>query len=119
MNITDREIKKLANLSIQKGEINGTIAKFVLNKLTRSQLEKYVKYLKTEISHQTVYIQVATKESGDLEKKLGEYFEGQTVEFKLDSSLGGGLKIQQTDTIIDLSLKYMIDNAVKTVKSEL
>ena len=115
MKLDTHNLKKLAKLSIQNGEINDTIATFVSQKLNNLQLKKYIAYLKIEIAQTTVYVTTADVASEEFEVQLKNYFRDNTVIFDKNETLGAGLAVRHDDMIIDVSLKNMIENTVNTV----
>lgn len=118
MKLTDYDVKKLTQISLENGKINSEVAEFVMTKFTKKNLKIYKKYLTKEISRQTVVVKTANVDF-DLEKKLKEHFAQKQIIIFEDNSLGAGMRIQQDDIIIDLTVKNMIHTTVKNVKAKL
>jgi|SRR3989344_3867154 len=115
--MSDDEIKKIANLTIRKGRINKTIAKFALRRLSRKYLLKYLMYLRRTAFENSVRIVSSRELPSALKKELDRKFSGKNVFYEIDSTLGDGIKSIIGDTVIDLSLENYLRNTVKGLKN--
>lgn len=114
-----KALKRLAQLSIDGKNIRKEIVDYVLKELKTQELKVYLNFLKDELERNKVYVKVANPASYDLQKKLSEMFPKKELVFMEDSSVGGGILIQNNDNIIDATLKGSVKHAIRAVKEEL
>lgn len=111
------DIKKLAKHTIVDGAVNKAVAQYVTSNLTRSDIKNYVFYLKKEIQQRTVYITSAEELQESQKKKFAEMFVHKDAVFTTDKNLGAGIVIKTNDTIMDASLKGLIDTTINELKN--
>ncbi len=108
------EIKKLAQASYKKNELNEEIVLKIAKNLTRSELRQYIKELKLIEAKNTVKVFVSSK-SRALEVELRKIFNSKKVEFTEDKNLIAGIKIVDFDKIYEVNLKNTLDSMVEYI----
>lgn len=100
-------------------QINQNLASFIFNRLSKSDLKKYLFYIKMVLKEKTLYITSAFEMNNEIKEKLENSFKDKKTIFSVDATLGAGLIIKNGDNVIDTSIKGTINQVVKTLKSEL
>lgn len=119
MEISDKDIQQLAELTIQNGKVNAQVAEFVLTKLSKGDLKKYLGHLKHFFNKNRVYVTISDASVADLKKTIEEAFKGKDVIFTEDKTIGAGFKAQLGDTIIDMTLKNYLQETVDSLKESI
>lgn len=113
------KIKQLAELISSEGVVNNKIKNYVLTKLSRKDLLLLSFYLKRINANKTVYVESRSNIDGKSKLKIKELFKNKRVIFKQNDDLDSGIKVTIDDTIIDLSIKNYISEAVNLLKRTL
>lgn len=119
MEISDKDIQQLAELTIENGKVNAQVAEFVLTKLSKGDLKKYLANLKQIFNKNRVYVTISDASVTNLKKTLEEAFKGKEVIFTEDKTIGAGFKAQMGDTIIDMTMKNYLEETVDKLKETL
>jgi len=117
--MNNEDIKKLAELSFANGKVNESVKNFVLNNLSIRELRTYVFHLKNQFKKNKVYVTISNEPTKSTVGKISEIFEDKEIEFKVDPSLGGGIRIENDDNIINVNFKSLITQAVEKLKGDL
>ncbi len=105
------KIKKLAQLSYTKGELDGKKVKKIANFLSRQDLKEYIKILRElENAKKVTVIVPRLYKDKEFEKQLSGVFDGKKIIFKEEPSLITGLRVENNDLIYELSLKNTLEN---------
>ena len=106
--MTKKQIKLLAGASYSKGDLIGKNVTRIADRLTREDLKRYLRTLKSIEKQKTVTVIVpGTKLNNKqyIEKKFKELFKEKNIAIQTDPSLIVGLKIINNDLIYELSLR--------------
>jgi F0F1-type ATP synthase delta subunit len=110
------QIKKLAKITIRNGELDEKVARKVLSLLSRKELIFYLETLKRLAYENSVRVISAQKLSEKEREVIRSKFNTKSVYFERDETLGPGIKIVIDDSIIDLTIKGYINNALEQLK---
>ncbi len=114
-------LKKLAMLTVSDKETGEKVEQYVLKKLTRPELRTYLFYLRQEIANRKVYIRTASAPDNDVKQSLKNLFAGKDVDINFETveSLGAGLQIEYKDSLLELSLRKLINQSYSQIKESL
>jgi F0F1-type ATP synthase delta subunit len=111
--------KKLARLTLTtSGEVDGRIASFALNRLSRSELKNYLFHLREEIARRRVEVSVAGPADETLWKELEKEFSDKETIVSSDETLGAGVRVRDGDDVIDASVKGLVEETIDRLKKE-
>ena len=116
--MNNTQLKQLAEMTVQDGQVNRTVAEFVMTKLNRTQLKTYVMYLKNELIKDKVNVKTSEMIDQETEKQFQSLFAEKELQFETDEALGAGIYVKAGDTIIDLTMKNYINQTVNQLKDE-
>ena len=106
-----KQIKKLAEASYTKGQLDSKKVKRVSNLLSRQDLKEYIKILKElENGKQVTVFVPRLYKNREIEKQLLDVFPGKRILFREDPSLIAGLRVEDNDLIYELSLENTLEN---------
>jgi len=110
--MTKKDIKKLAEWSYTKENLDQKKARKITKLLGKSDLKLYIKALKNIESKKVVRIVVPDKKMIDINmlKQFQTAFPKKRIEIEEDSGLILGIKIVDNDLIYQLNLKNTLDN---------
>ncbi len=114
-------LRKLAELTVSDKETSERLEQYVLKRLTRSDLKTFLFYLKQELANRKVYIRTAGTPDDAAVKALRALFAGKDVDinFETVAALGAGLQIEYKDTLLELSLRKLIDQKFSQIKESI
>ncbi len=114
--MTNRQIKKIAQLSFKKNKLDGQIVAKISKALSRGELKLYIKALKNIEKNNTIFVYMPklTGKSG-MEKDFKKNFPSKKFEFKEDSSLVAGVRIVDKDDVYDFNLQNTLKNLISYV----
>lgn len=115
--ITKQKIKKIAQIAAMSDTIPQDIEKFVLEILTKQELKDFLRNYKNALDKKRVYISTSTEISKNDILELLPQFKNKEVILTADTTLGGGIKIKQDDTIIDFTFKKYIEDTIDKLKN--
>jgi F0F1-type ATP synthase delta subunit len=114
--MTTKQIKKLATVSYTNNLLDGKKVQQIAKLLSRSQLKRYIQFLKSLEQSKTVKVVMASLDAkSGLEKQLKSKFPNKRLEFLEDKSLIAGMKIVDNDNIYDFSLANSFENLVSYI----
>ena len=112
----NKKIKKLANLSYFKENLDEKKVKLISSKLNRSELKEYIKILRMLEKKKSVTVILPTNlVDRETEKTLKETFKGKKLIFKTDKNLIAGIKIIDFDNVYDFSLASKLGNIIANI----
>ena len=117
--MTKKQIKKLADFSFIKNNLDLKSVKKFVGKMKRSELREYLKYLKTKIAEKNIYVFAPNLENLDkiqLQKDFSKLFPNKKIVYKEDPELLLGLKVIDNDRIFDFNLKNSFDSMTNYIK---
>ena len=107
-------IKKLAQESFKKNELDEKIVIKVAKALKREDLKVYIKDLKNMEAKKTVTVTIPTSHGvGDMKKYFDKIYPGKRIVFKIDESLLTGIKVVDYDNVYELSLKGLLEHSLR------
>ncbi len=107
-------IKKLAQESFKKNELDEKIVIKVAKALKREDLKVYIKDLKNMEAKKTVTVTIPTSHGvGDMKKYFDKIYPGKRIVFKVDESLLTGIKVVDYDNVYELSLKGLLEHSLR------
>jgi hypothetical protein len=113
-------LKKLAQLTADEKEVSPKLASFVLDRLSRADLKTYLFYLKSELAKGRVHVRVpGGRLDAAFRAKMQQLFPGKDLSIEADPSIGGGMQVEYDDTIIDVSLKSLIERTFSRIKESI
>lgn len=112
------DLKKLAKLTLRLKTIDPKLSYFVLRKLSRKNLIFFLRYLKNLLDQDTIRILSPIKLNPGLRKIIEKKYEGKNVVF-VEDRIGDGIKVIINDTIIDLTVRGLINQTMYKLKSEI
>lgn len=110
------DIKKLAQVSFDKGIVNKNVVDYVMDKLSKADLKLFLFFLTQEIDKNTVSVVSSHELTTQDKKRLENIFEKEVFNYKTDISLGAGIVIKSEDTIIDASIKGAVNQTINQLK---
>lgn len=116
ISLSDTDIKKLAELTVENDKINKDVGAFVLERLSNEDLRLYAKYLRRYIKQNTVMIKTPQELDLKTQQLLQNMFKGKTLKIGIDPSLGAGMIAQIEDDIVNLSFKNILKHTVEALK---
>lgn len=117
--IGPRQLKRLADLTIEEGKANQKIAGFALRKLPARELKSYLFYLKQALRNSRAAVTHAGELNEAAKKLLAKRFPGKELTFAREDALGAGLEIEFEDNIMKLSIRNMLERTVERMKESL
>jgi|GEM_PF-3511692 len=116
--MNDSDLKELARLSVSEGSVSPDVQRYVLEKLSHSELKSYLLHLKREIKNSKVFIRTAGKPDKETLEGINKIFEGKKVELNFSQmpKLGGGIQIEYKDNLVELSLKALVEKSLKNLR---
>lgn len=112
-------IKQCAELAAKQESISSEFANLLFSQLTKQEIRSFVFYLSEELRKQKIVVTAPDEIDEQTHNKLKELFEGKHIEFQKDTTLGGGLIIEDNDNRIDASIKGRIAQTIQTLKETL
>lgn len=107
-------IKKLAEESYTKNELDSDKIAVVSKKLKREELKVYIKNLKTLESKKTVSITLPSDEGlSDIKSHFTKIYPDKKIVFSIDPSLLTGIKVVDYDNEYELSLRNFLEGSIK------
>jgi F0F1-type ATP synthase delta subunit len=114
--MTTKQIKKLAIVSYTNSLLDAKKINRIAKLLNRSQLKRYIQFLKSLEKSKTVKIVMAKLDAkSGLEKQIKSKFPNKRLEFLEDKSLIAGIKLIDNDNIYDFSLANTLENLVSYI----
>jgi hypothetical protein len=117
--ISPRQLKQLAELTLQEGKVNPKIAGFALKKLPSRELKSYLFYLRQALRNSRVNVAHAGEMNDASRKELSKRFAGREMIFTRSDALGGGIEIEYEDNIMKLSIRNLLEQTVERLKESL
>lgn len=117
--MNNKQLRKLAQMTIQNGKVNNNVSKYVLSRLLKNELKQYLFYLKTVVSKNSIEVVSDTPLTAATKRQLVSVFPGKTINFTDNKKIGGGLFVRIDDTILDLSVKNYIKESISQLKNTL
>jgi len=110
--MNDRVLKQLAGMSISDGQVNESVSAYVLTKLAKSDMKRYLMYLRNVIRDGRVLVSTpVVPDAGDKER-LAALFAGKDIRFAADPALGAGLQIEYGDNVLNMNIRTMIEQTI-------
>ncbi len=107
-------VKKLAIQSYSNNNLNKETTIKIAKSLKRSDLKVYIKKLKTLEAKKTIRVTVPDKIGLDRKKRFfSKIYPDQRIVFDIDPTLLTGIKVVDFDNEYELSLKGMLENALR------
>ncbi len=107
-------IKKLAEGSFKKNEIDNKTVMKIAKVLKRTDLKVYIKDLKKMDAKNTVTVTVPSlKGATDMKKYFSKLYPEKKVVFKIDETLLTGIKVVDYDNVYELSLKGFLEHSLR------
>lgn len=112
-------LKKLASLTFEKGKVNEHVQKYVLERLSRNDLKRYVFYLREEMRRTRVQVRLPGAPDAELKKAVEGIFAGKEIEYQTEPSIGAGFQIEYEDNILNLNMRTIIEKTIHGLKESL
>ena len=114
--MTTKQIKNLAVASYTSGLLDAKKVNRITKLLNRSELKKYIKFLKSLEQGKTIKVIMAKLDTKNgLSKELKAKFHNKRIEFSEDKSLIAGVKIIDNDNIYDFNLANTFKNLISYI----
>jgi F0F1-type ATP synthase delta subunit len=114
--MTTKQIKNLAIASYKSELLDIKKVNRITKLLNRSELKKYIKFLKSLEQGKTVKVIMSKLDTkSGLEKELKAKFPNKRLEFSEDKSLIAGVKLIDNDNIYDFNLANTFKNLVSYI----
>ncbi len=106
-------IKKLADKSYSRGNLDvGKISK-IASILKRDELKVYIRSIKTLEAKKTVVVTVSNESDTDeLKNHFVKLFPNKKITIQVDESLLSGIRIVDYDNVYELSLKDILEHGI-------
>lgn len=113
-------IKKLAHNSFTDNKLDEKKVKVISSNLNRGRLKTYLREIKNISQKNTVYITIPSNSTltEDASKTFSRLFPGRKIEIRVDTTLIGGVRIENYDMIYDLSIKSRLEDSIKSIEYE-
>ena len=112
-------LKELARDIVVQRDIDAAAARTIIDKLTRPDLKQLLLYVRLEIRRRRVMVTAADNIETSLRGQIERMFPGTEISFARDPSLGGGIRVEHGDDIIDVSVKGLLQRTYQTIKERL
>ncbi|OGH37772.1 MAG: hypothetical protein A2905_02950 [Candidatus Levybacteria bacterium RIFCSPLOWO2_01_FULL_36_10] len=112
-------IKKLAQMTVENGQVNETVRNFVLKKLSKKDTKVYLLYLISHIRKNEVYVTIANDPDKNTHENISKLFKSKNIKFKIDPKIGAGLKVEYDDNIVSLNVRNLIERTISDIKDTL
>lgn len=114
--MTSKQIKQLAIASYTGEKLDKKKVNRITKLLTRSELKRYIKFLRSLEQSKTVKVIMSSKNlKSSLEKELKTKFPDKKLDFSEDKALIAGLKLIDNDIIYDFNLANTFENLVSYI----
>ncbi len=114
--MNEQKLKKLAELIAKEGNAGTNAIDYVLKKLGRSDLIKFLSYLKAYSVKNAVYVKSDTEIPASFKAKIIDIFKDKRIVFSKDEQIKSGIKVTIEDTTIDLSVKNYLYQTIESLK---
>lgn len=111
------KLKTLAKIVSQNSMIPQDIETFVLTRLNKLELKLFLRFYNLELQRRNVKVSSASELSNETIISIQDMFVGKNIENVIDPTLGGGIKLQQDDLIIDFTVKKYINDTIEELKN--
>lgn len=112
-------IKKLAEKSFDKNNLNEKSVLEISKKLKREDLKVYIKDLKNIEAKKTVIVTLSSmKNLNDLKNYFSKIYPEKRIIIKEDNSLLTGIKIIDFDNVFELSLREVLKHSLKKATND-
>jgi len=116
--MNDRILKQLAELSLTAdGAIDENAREYVLTRLSRADIRRYVVFLKSVLKERRVWVRSASPADKAVKERMASLFPGKELRFVADPALGAGMQVEYGDNVINISVKNMIENTIRRLLS--
>jgi F0F1-type ATP synthase delta subunit len=100
------DIHRLVELTLAAdGTVDDRLVPAVLGRLTRTQLKEYLAGLRRKARTLRVEVAVSGEPGPDARSELERTFGGREIVVSRDEALGGGVKINAGDDVLDASVR--------------
>ncbi len=103
-------IKKLAELSFTKNDLDPKKVNLIKKYLKRKDSRNYIKELSRIINKKTLIVTSVLSLNEEDRKKISSLFPGKKITYNIDRSLMMGVRIIEDDNIYELNLKNTLEN---------
>lgn len=117
--MNDQKLRKLAELVAKEEQVKQNVIDYVLKKLGRKDLVKFLSYLKNYSVKNTVFVKSENEIPANYKAKILDIFKRKRVVFSKDNQVKSGIKVTIEDTTIDLSIKNYLDQTIESLKSNI
>jgi F0F1-type ATP synthase delta subunit len=117
--MNDKNLKQLAALSISDGRIDEKVSVYVLSRLSKSEMKRYLLYLRNVIRDRRVRVRTPGTLDAETRTQIAAGFAGRDIGFEQDPSLGAGLQVEYGDTIVNANIRTMIETTINRLKENL
>lgn len=111
------DIKKLANASYVREELNEEKVLKIAKLLNKGQLREYIKALKLIEKKNTVKVTISSKPDIFLQNSLKEIFKSKKIKMTQDDNLIAGIKIEDFDNVYEFNLSNTLKNIVNYISN--
>lgn len=105
-------LRLLAKETAQQKELSNQASQYLAQKLTRGDLRTYLFFLKKYIHENEVNVKTSIPASNQTMSQLKKLFPNKNVTFGTDSSLGGGIYIEDGDNLIYMNIKSAMESII-------
>lgn len=112
------KIKQLAKFSFKDNQLDEVKVKKISQLLNRTHLKGYIKNLKAIERKQTIVLVVPDDKIGNVSTIVGQIsklYPGKRILIKTDPSLIAGMRIVNDDLIYEVSMKQILNDAIKAI----
>jgi hypothetical protein len=111
--MTKKEIKKLVLASYTKDKLDGKKVNKIVKFFTKSDLKKYIKYLKLNEKSKNIIVEVSNlSEKNKILKEVKMMYPNKNISIKENKNIIAGIKIINNDIIYEANLKNNLENLV-------
>jgi hypothetical protein len=112
-------MKSLVSASFGPGGIDAKVADYVLTRVTRSQLKRFLFFLRREIERRTVYVRATQPIVEPTLRRLKSMYPGKEIVCGVDVALGGGIRIEFDSDVFDATIGGFLERAASAAKATL
>lgn len=107
-------IKRLAEESFLKNDLDGRIVTNVAKVLKREDLKIYIKDLKNIEAKRTVIITIPSSSGiNEMKRYFSKIYPDKRIVIAVDESLITGIRVVDYDNVYELSIKGLLENSLK------
>ncbi len=115
-----KQIKKLADLIVESGDVADNVVKWIFDNMSKSDMKLFLRYINNAERQKTAVVKYAGDLTEAAKNKIYGKFPGKRIVFvRRDEEIGAGIKINFGDYSLDYTVSGMIEKIMKDIRENL